>query len=172
MKKLVLKRMVLLFLILGLIGCQKPASLIGLLRGNVAPNFQLENLEGKLVNLWDFRGKVVFLNFWTTWCPPCRMEMPEMEIIYQDYRAKGLEILAVNLREDREIVKAFMDLGGFSFPVLLDFEVRVGKDYQIFSLPTTFLLDYEGKIKEVFIGYQPWTDLKYRQMIENLLIKK
>jgi peroxiredoxin len=176
-KKIVLGGMVFLILIFGLVGCQEPASEIGLSKGNIAPNFQLQNLNGEPINLWDLRGKVVLLSFWASWCQYSQLEILTMELIYPDYQDKGLEILAVDFEEDKEKVQDFLNssplgVGAFSFPVLLDLAGNVARDYQITEYPTSFLIDSQGRIKEVFIGYQPWSDSSSRQMIENLLTKK
>jgi len=122
--------------------------------GKTAPDFQLPSLDGKAVSLRDFRGKPVMLNFWASWCGPCRSEMPFFQQIYEDkqWSARGLTILAVNLGESTETVKKFMAESRFNFPVLLDSKQEVGLRYNIRSIPTTLFLDKNGVIQEIKIG--------------------
>ena len=100
-------------------------------------DFELQDLSGTTRRLSDFNGKVVFLNFWATWCGPCRFEMPSMEKLYQRFKARGLEIAAVNLQEDRDSVKHFVEEYELSFPVLLDTTGRIGATYGARSIPTS-----------------------------------
>jgi peroxiredoxin len=116
------------------------------LPGKPATDFTLPDLEGKQVSLHPSRGKVVFLNFWATWCIPCREEMPAIEHLHQTFESQGLAILAVNLKESPEKVKAFLDTHRLSFTALLDQQGAVFRDYAVMGLPTTYLISREGTL--------------------------
>ncbi len=122
--------------------------------GNLAPDFQLRNLDGQAVSLRQFRGRPVLLNFWATWCPPCRAEMPLLQQVYENKALsdKGLVILGVDLGENAATVDAFMKSNGLSFMVLLDAEQIVAQHYNVGAIPTTFFIDKDGIIKDVRIG--------------------
>jgi peroxiredoxin len=139
--------------------------------GYLAPDFALPNLNGKTVRLSDFRGKKgVFINFWATWCPPCRLEMPTMEQVYQEYQSRGLEILAVSIDVgQKSAVKNFMHELKLTFPALLDPEREVLQRYRIFSIPASFLIDKKGIIRFKELGYRDWTDPESRKQLEMIL---
>ena len=122
------------------------------LEGKEAPDFELVTLKGKKVKLSDFKGKVVLLNFWATWCPPCREEMPIFKRVYRKYKEKGFEILAVSTDTDPRVVKRFVKEFGIEFPVLIDKEGKVMRLYQVQGLPTSFLIDREGRVVKVRLG--------------------
>ncbi|MBH0168457.1 thiol-disulfide oxidoreductase ResA [Fictibacillus sp. 18YEL24] len=117
-------------------------------KGDTAPNFVLTDLNGKQVELEDYRGKGVFLNFWGTWCKPCEREMPYMQRQYEKYKDQGVEILAVNVSETNVSVKNFVDRYRMSFPVPMDKQREVTKAYGIGPIPTTILIDKNGKVVE------------------------
>lgn len=137
--------------------------------GTESVDFELEDLTGATRRLSDFRGKVVFLNFWATWCGPCRFEMPSMEKLYQRLKDKGLEIIAVNLQEDSSSVRQFVDEYGLSFPVLLDTTGRIGATYGARSIPTTYIVDREGFVFAGTIGTREWDTEDYLRFFEKLL---
>ena len=124
---------------------------------------------GKIQSLGSLKGKVVFLNFWATWCPPCRAEMPSMEALYKRYREKGLEILAVNCQEEQEQVLDFMKNNGLSFPVPLDLDGKTSGAYGIRAIPASFLIDREGKIISQVVGSIDWNTPKIHAVMEYLL---
>lgn len=133
---------------------QGDRNVIGLLPGNIAPNFKLETLDGEFISLSDYKGKRVLLNFWATWCPPCRAEIPDMQKFYED---KDIEVLAVNLIDSRpdeaENVAPFVEEYGMTFPVLLDYDSEVSQGlYNIQPIPTSFLIDSTGRIHNVAYG--------------------
>jgi thiol-disulfide isomerase/thioredoxin len=141
-----------------------------LLSKKVSPrDFSLSLLDGKTRSLSSYKGKVVFLNFWATWCGPCRMEMPSMQAVYNKYSDKGLEILAVNCAEEKATVSSFMKEEGFSFPVLLDLDRRVSLNYGVQSIPTTFLVDRDGMIILRLVGSINWDSPKIHAALESLL---
>lgn len=132
----------------------------GLSKGKPAPDFTLRTLDGKKVSLSELKGKVVLVNFWATWCPPCREEMPLFEKVYKKYKDKGFEILAVSTDSSVEPVKKFVEEFNVSFPVLLD-DGKVSSLYSIQGLPTSFLIDREGKVVKVRLG-------KYKEIERDL----
>jgi peroxiredoxin len=117
-----------------------------------ATDFKLKDLNGKEVSLSDFKGKKVLLNFWATWCPPCKAEMPDIEKLYQATKNSNLVILAVNLGEDKQTVKSFMDKNKYNFNILLDSEQAAAIKYNIVSIPTSFFIDENGTIVSKKIG--------------------
>jgi peroxiredoxin len=108
-------------------------------------DFTLKDLKGKKVTLSELRGKVVIVNFWATWCPPCKMEMPDLDLIYTRFQPQGLVVLAIT---DEELFKAgsFITYAGYHFPVLLDTDKKVHKQFHITGIPTTFIFDRDGKL--------------------------
>ena len=122
--------------------------------GIMAPDFQLQTLDGEVVSLSDFKGKPVLLNFWAIRCAPCRLEMPLFQEIHEDpeWIEEELVILAVNDRESVNDIRQYMEENGFSFIVLLDMTGEVGFRYNILGLPTTFFIDKDGIIRDVAIG--------------------
>lgn len=131
------------------------AKLSALREGAEAPEFELTTLDGKAVKLSDYRGKKVILNFWATWCPPCKAEMPHMQNFYEENQDKGVEILAVNLTnmdKGMEDIKTFVKDYGLTFPIPLDEEGVAGTTYQAFTIPTSYILDENGVITKKIVG--------------------
>lgn len=121
----------------------------------LAPEFTLSDLNGKAVNLSDFKGKIVILNFWTTWCPPCIEEMPEMQRFYEKNKDHRIEIVAVNLTNfdnGQQAIESFIQDYGLTFPVLLDKDGVVRSMYEILTIPTSFILDTEGGVFQKIVG--------------------
>ena len=131
-----------------LVGCSSQAPRVG----ELAPDFQLPNLEGQSISLSDFRGEPVLVNFWASWCSPCIYEMPFIQEVYEEWSAKGLVMLAVDIGESLSTVKDFMQSGNYSFPVLLDINQYVALEYNIRSIPTTFFIDKDGIIQAIKVG--------------------
>lgn len=134
--------------------------------GRTAPDFQLTTLPGDSVKLSDYRGKKVILNFWATWCPPCKAEMPHMQNFYENNKENGIEILAVNLTDidkGRTQIEHFVQDYGLTFEIPLDEEGSIGKQYQAFSIPTSYIIDSNGVISKKIIG--PMDEA----MMENLI---
>jgi thiol-disulfide isomerase/thioredoxin len=141
-----------------------------LLSTKVSPrDFSLSLLEGETKSLSSYKGKVIFLNFWATWCGPCRVEMPSMAALYNKFSDKGLEILAVNSGEDQATVRSFLNNEGFSFPALLDLDGKVSANYGIQAIPTTFLIDRDGMIILRLVGSIDWDTPKIHAALESLL---
>ncbi|MBT2581700.1 redoxin domain-containing protein [Planococcus sp. ISL-109] len=127
----------------------------GLAKGELAPDFKLTTLAGEEMRLSDYRGKAVILNFWATWCPPCRAEMPHMQDFYENQQANDLEVLAVNLTtEDSGLsdIESFVEEFGLGFPIPMDVDGEVGKLYQAFSIPTSYIIDREGRVRHKIVG--------------------
>jgi len=120
--------------------------------GQAAPDFVLNDTEGRPVRLSELRGKTVFVNFWASWCPPCRAEMPDIEQIYQEFKDKDVVVLAINQREDPETIRRFMQSLNLTFPVLLDRNGAVAQQYRISAIPTSFFIDRGGIIRAVNVG--------------------
>ncbi len=125
---------------------------VGVRIGNLAPDFALKDLEGSTVRLSDLRGKPVLVNFWATWCPPCREEMPTLEKAYQKYRQEGVEFLGIDMREDAETVRKFVQQNRYSWTFLLDSDGRVASSYRAVSIPTSFFLDRDGIVRDMHLG--------------------
>jgi len=119
-------------------------------------DFELDNIDGDQEKLSDYQGKVVFLNFWATWCGPCKMEMPSMQKLYEEFRADGLEIIAVNLGESQKTVAKFLEENNLTFPVLLDETNMVASIYGARSIPTTYIIDRNGDILSMTVGTREW----------------
>ncbi len=121
-------------------------------KGMLAPDFHLTILDGEETSLSDYRGKVVAVNLWATWCPPCRAELPGMNAVYDAYHEDGFVLLAVNGREEESLVSKFINEEGFTFPVLLDPQGQVMSIYSVYSFPTTYIIDRDGVIRYVQTG--------------------
>ncbi|MDD5496069.1 MAG: TlpA disulfide reductase family protein [Candidatus Omnitrophica bacterium] len=122
--------------------------------GDTAPEFTLKDLEGKNVNLADFKGRVIILDFFATWCPPCKEEIPDFIALQKDYKNNGFAMIGVALVGHRE-AKDFADKVGINYPVLIDDE-KVSVSYgPIRSIPTTFIIGKDSKIAKIYIGYRP-----------------
>lgn len=139
--------------------------------GKEAPDFALTDLNDQPIRLSDFRGKVVFLNFWATWCKPCREEMPSMEILNKNFEKDGLVILAVSI--DRvtttKDIPPFVKGMNLTFPVLIDSWGKTDKPYKRMGVPETFIIDQQGVIREIVIGPRDWTRLDSLQVLTKLL---
>ncbi|WP_102264136.1 peroxiredoxin family protein [Mesobacillus jeotgali] len=131
------------------------AKLSSLREGAEAPDFELNTLDGKTIKLSDYRGKKVILNFWATWCPPCKAEMPHMQNFYEEYNDQDVEILAVNLTnmdKGADEVKKFVEEYGLTFTIPMDEEGYAGTTYQAFTIPTSYILDENGVITKKIVG--------------------
>ena len=139
--------------------------------GASAPEFDLPALEGGAASLAAYRGRVVFVNFWATWCTPCREEAPALQSLYQRLRSEGFEVLGISIDDAgaRDKIAAFVREYGLRFPVLLDPDQRAYREYQAYGVPETFLIDKEGRVVERFVGPKQWDDGRYERVIRELL---
>ena len=126
----------------------------GLAVGDLAPDFELMTIDGEAVNLSDYRGQRVFVNFWATWCPPCRAEMPDMQQLYEEQDVP-VEILAINLtptEQNEENIVDFVADFGLTFPILMDINSEVAEGYKVKAYPTSYMIDSEGRISFIAPG--------------------
>ena len=144
----------------------------GLMKGVPAPNFTLPDLEGKMVSLTDYKGKVVLINIWATWCPPCVEEMPSMEKLYQELKGEPFEILAVSIDvSGAKAVLPFMIENKLSFPALIDSKGDMKSLYQTTGVPESFIIDEVGIIVEKVIGPRDWASPNTIRYFRNLIQK-
>ena len=134
-----------------------------------APDFTLKNLNGRKVRLMDFRGKMVFLNFFATWCVPCRAEMPAMERLHREFKDQGLVVLAVDIQESARTVRPFVRDLKLSFPALLDEDGSVAHIYAVRPVPATYLISRDGRILWRAFGAREWDHADSRQYFSQLL---
>lgn len=123
--------------------------------GALAPDFSLQTLSGETFRLSDFQGQPVLLNFWATWCPPCVVELPFIQAVFEEKKEEGLVVLAINIPyygEDESTIQGFVEDREFTFPVGLDYNGSVATDYRIEYIPDTFFIDSEGVIKSIKVG--------------------
>jgi len=134
------------------VGCSPGGSIPAPSVGSQAPDFNLPGLGGQSISLSDFRGKPVLINFWATWCPPCRDEMPYLQEVYEEWSDKGLVVLTIDIGDPPAQVEEFMASLHLSLPVLLDMQGNVAQKYNVQFYPTTFFIDKEGIIQDKVIG--------------------
>lgn len=137
--------------------------------GGAAPNFTLKSSSGKNLRLSEYRGEVVMINFWATWCGPCRQEMPVLDELYRQYRKVGFTLLGVNIDDQAAGAKKFAQRLKIGYPILFDNAKAVSRLYDIDAMPTTVLVDRDGKVRYLHRGYLPGFEKKYEQQIRGLL---
>ncbi len=135
----------------------------------LAPEFELKGEDGTLYRLSDYRGQVVILNFWATWCPPCREEMPSMERAWQKIKEKGIVIIAVNVGEDEDTIFAFTGEYPVTFPLPMDIDGAVIKKYPVVGLPTTYIISPEGIVTHRAVGPREWDHSQLLDQLRNML---
>ena len=139
------------------------------LQGRSAPDFVLKSATGENLRLSEYRGDVVMINFWATWCGPCRQEMPLLDDLYARYGRVGFSLLGVNIDDDARRAMQMVEELGVNFPVLFDDTKEVSKLYQVEAMPVTVLVDREGTVRHVHHGYKPGYEEKYLTEIRSLL---
>ena len=141
--------------------------------GSKVPDVKVVRSDGKYVSLASFKGKVVLINFWATWCPPCVREMPELNKLYKKFKKDGLVILPIaNPRDSVERVKAFFKYVGIDFPYYVDENFTATRLFGVRALPTTFVVDRKGVVRQVFIGMRPWMSPQFVDYFKSLLKEK
>lgn len=134
-----------------------------------APDFTLDTLSGQKLRLQDQRGRIVMINFWASWCAPCRQEMPHLIRLHEKYRAAGFTLLGVNIDEDRKVAAAMAERIGVKFPVLLDTDKKVTGQYDMGAMPATLILDRKGRVRFVHLGYEAGLEATYEKYVKDLL---
>ena len=142
------------------------------LAGRSAPDFALKSASGENLRLSEYRGNVVMINFWATWCGPCRQEMPLLDDLYNRYQRVGFSLLGVNIDDDSRRAMHMVEELGVSFPVLFDADKEVSKLYQVEAMPVTMLLDREGTVRHVHHGYKPGYEEQYLTEIRSILSER
>ena len=134
-----------------------------------APDFTLKSRSGENLRLEDLRGEVVMLNFWASWCGPCRQEMPHMDAIENEFRDYGFRVLAVNVDQHREDAERFLETMPVDFAILWDHDSQVSELYDVQAMPTTVMIDRNGTARFIHHGYQPGYEEDYRNQIRELI---
>jgi thiol-disulfide isomerase/thioredoxin len=134
-----------------------------------APVFQLTSMDGKPVSLDQFKGQVVMINFWATWCGPCRQEMPLLDQLYTKYKPMGFTLLGVNVEPDSTLASGFLKKTPVTFPILFDTKSEVSKLYQVAGMPSTAIVDRKGNLRWVHKGYKPGDENEYLNQIRALV---
>lgn len=134
-----------------------------------AADFTLKSLAGANVRLADLRGQVVLINFWATWCGPCRQEMPVLDKLHQRYQDTGFTVLGVNVEGEAGPARELADKTGVTFPVLVDEDQKISKLYDLKAMPSTVVVDRDGKVRFVHRGYKPGDEEKYVQVVKELI---
>lgn len=134
-----------------------------------APDFTLKSNTGKNLKLSEFRGQVVMINFWASWCAPCRQEMPLLEELYKKYKGLGFTLLGVNVEEDSSKAVSLLRNIKVSFPILFDNKNKVSKMYKVAAMPTTIIIDRNGNMRYLHKGYKPGYEKDYQKQVRALL---
>jgi len=135
----------------------------------MAPNFTLKSRSGKNIKLSELRGQVVLVNFWASWCGPCRQEMPILEKLYKKYKSLGFVILGVNVDDKPAQAESLLKLIDVSFPVLFDADKKISEKYKVTAMPSSFFIDRDGKLRSEHKGYLPEYEQLYRNEIKKLI---
>ncbi|MBW8832694.1 MAG: TlpA family protein disulfide reductase [Burkholderiales bacterium] len=149
--------------------CATFASAVPVAPLSAAPDFTLRTMDGKNLRLQELRGSVVLVNFWATWCGPCRQEMPHLNRLYDKYRSSGFELLGVNIDEDASNAIGVATKMGLKFPVLLDTDKKVSRLYDLSTMPSTVVIDRDGKVRYVHRGYRDGYEENYDKQILQLV---
>jgi peroxiredoxin len=135
----------------------------------IAPDFTLRTMSGPNLRLQEQRGQVVLVNFWATWCGPCRQEMPHLNRLYDKYRTSGFQLLGVNIDDDARAATELATRLGVKFPVLLDTDKKASRLYDMSAMPATVVIDRDGRVRYIHRGYRDGFEKTYEQQIRELL---
>ena len=136
-----------------------------------SPDFTLKTSNGSNLRLGEQRGNVVMINFWASWCGPCRQEMPLLDQMYQQFKPLGFTILGVNVEENTKAAKKLLKSVPVTFPILFDNQNTVSKLYKVKAMPTTILIDRDGNMRHLHKGYKPGYEVKYQEQVRKLLLE-
>lgn len=134
-----------------------------------APDFTLKSMSGKNLNLAEQRGSIIVINFWASWCGPCRTEMPVLEAFYNKYQDLGVSVWGINVEQENQAGRDFLADLNLTFPILFDATNTISKTYDVEAMPTTVIVDRDGKVRYVFKGYKPGYEKKYASAIKKLI---
>lgn len=137
--------------------------------GNIAPGFTLKSDSNKNLKLNDYRGQVVMINFWATWCSPCRQEIPHLNRLHERYHKAGFALLGINIDDQPRIAREMMQKLSVAFPVLFDTDKRVSRLYDVGAMPSSLLIDRDGRIRYIHLGYRTGYEIQYDNQIRELL---
>ena len=167
--KPILAGLIMLGLVIACAKAEVPSPFVMSSEPKPVPELSFTDANGKTRNLYQFKGKVVLLNIWATWCGPCRQEMPQLDRLYQKYKSSGFVLLGVNVDEDVRKASDVAAKLGVSFPVLLDTDKAVSKLYDLSTMPSTVIIDRDGKVRYVHRGYLAGYEDNYEKQIRELL---
>ena len=134
-----------------------------------APDFTLKGLNGDNLKLSELRGKVILINFWASWCGPCRQEMPVLDQLYQRYRSLDFTIIGVNVEENSDAAKSLLKDVNVTFPILFDNTNAVSKLYKVKGMPSSILVDRDGNMRDMYMGYQQGYEQEYQKQVRSLI---
>jgi peroxiredoxin len=137
--------------------------------GQKAPDFTLKNLQGQNLNLVEQRGQIILINFWASWCGPCRKEMPVLQKLHDKYQDLGVAVWGVNVEQENQAGRDFLAGLNLSFPIFFDQTNKISETYQVEAMPTTVIVDRDGKVRYVFKGYKSGYEKKYAKAIKKLI---
>lgn len=158
-----------LFCLLAAIACSPGQELDRLSETRVAPDFTIEDTQGVTHSLADYRGQVLVVNFWATWCPPCVKEMPSLQRAWEELRKEDIAVLAINMGEQKQAIEDFIQKYPVELPILLDKDFDMADAWSVTGLPTTYVVDSEGQIVFQVIGEREWDDPDLLEEIRGLL---
>lgn len=137
--------------------------------GELAPDFTLKSTQGENFNLSEQRGQIIVINFWASWCGPCRKEMPMLESLHNKYNNLGVSVWGINVEQENQAGKDFLADLNLSFPIFFDSSNKIAANYQVEAMPTTVIIDRNGQVRHVFRGYKDGYDKKYAKAIKSLV---
>jgi peroxiredoxin len=137
--------------------------------GQAAPDFTLKNTQGENVNLVEQRGQIIVINFWASWCGPCRKEMPMLQTLSNKYESLGVSVWGINVEQENQAGKDFLAGLNLTFPIFFDSTNQIAANYQVEAMPTTVIVDRSGQVRHIFRGYKDGYEKKYSKAIKSLI---